>query len=910
MIDETLLTDPTRCPDCGTTLSAARDVCPDCGLPLTGPVAGRLWQVSVQAAETLRTRAGLVTALREQAMSAAPVGASPAPATSSSAAAAGFVPPVAARPRPEWSARRVQNLLLALGVALLGVAAVIFVAVSWERLGVGGRSAVMAGVTALAAAGAVGVHRRGLLSTAEWLSVLTVGLTVLDCYGARSADLAGLASVEGAVFWAAALAAVAVGAGLFAVLLPTRVLPLAAALAAQLPLPLLAGHLVDDVSHPAALVAALLAVQAVAGLGAAGAWPAGTRTHDARAVVGAGGGLAHLAATLAALVAAYAEAGSLVVGTALLLALAAVPALAGTVLARREPEGDGRVAACDVTAALLLVAATWAPLADRVPDRWLGPVLAVPVLLLLAVLPLVPRARRVAPGGLLLIAGLVPALSALGTVGGAVDRMLVVLRVPETAWSVSTRAAAVPADWSDVLALAATGAALLLGARVLRAAPLRVAALPVLATAGWLVAPAASATFPVQLGVLLGLAALLLAAGAQLDVRGWVWLGGTALGCGAVATTAAVAWSFSTPTATLVTLPAAAAALAVATVAARGAEQLRVWRVLLVLAALLLALTEAGAVARHDGAGWPAVWSLVLVLGTGVAVGVALLLSLRTAAADPFWAPLHTSAVVVAAAAAAAAAAAIADWRGAALADIGLVAATSAALLTLGSCAPLATPRPVRGAVQVVAIVVAAPALLLAALDAERLWVALLVVGATVAVVALTSVRPVLGWVAGLLLAASSWVRLALSDVDAPEAYTVPAAAALLALGLLRRRRDPAYGSWHAYGSGLSLALLPSLLRALTDSGDLRPLLLALAAAAVVGLGVRQRLQAPLVMGAAVLAVDALVQLAPYLVEAYQVVPRWITIGSIGLLLLVAGATYERRVRDLRRVGRHVARLG
>jgi hypothetical protein len=40
------------------------------------------------------------------------------------------------------------------------------------------------------------------------------------------------------------------------------------------------------------------------------------------------------------------------------------------------------------------------------------------------------------------------------------------------------------------------------------------------------------------------------------------------------------------------------------------------------------------------------------------------------------------------------------------------------------------------------------------------------------------------------------------------------------------------------------------------------------------------------------------------------VVPRWVTIGSLGLLLLVAGATYERRVRDLRRVGRHVARLG
>jgi hypothetical protein len=231
-------------------------------------------------------------------------------------------------------------------------------------------------------------------------------------------------------------------------------------------------------------------------------------------------------------------------------------------------------------------------------------------------------------------------------------------------------------------------------------------------------------------------------------------------------------------------------------------------------------------------------------------------------------------------------------------------------VLTVGSCAPLPTERPVRDTVQVVSGATAAPALLLSALDADRLWVALLAVGVAAAVVAVTTARPVLGWLAGALLAASSWVRLALSDVDAPEAYTVPAGAALLVLGYLRRRREPGYGSWQAYGSGLSLVLVPSLLRAVTDSGNARPLLLAVVAAGVVAAGAARRLQAPLLLGAAVLAVDALVQLAPYLVEAYQVVPRWVTIGSLGLLLLVAGATYERRVRDLRRVGRHVARLG
>jgi len=80
-------------------------------------------------------------------------------------------------------------------------------------------------------------------------------------------------------------------------------------------------------------------------------------------------------------------------------------------------------------------------------------------------------------------------------------------------------------------------------------------------------------------------------------------------------------------------------------------------------------------------------------------------------------------------------------------------------------------------------------------------------------------------------------------------------------------------------------------------------------AAAVLAAGVARRLQAPLVLGAAVLATDALVQLAPYLAAAYDAVPRWVTIGVLGLALLGAGATYEQRVRDLRRVGRRVAGL-
>ncbi len=211
-----------------------------------------------------------------------------------------------------------QNLLLALGVGLLAVAAIIFLAVSWGRLGVGGRSAVMAGVTALAGLAAVRTHRRGLVSTAEWLSLLTVMLAVLDCFGARSADLVGLGSTSADAYWAGALAVVATFAGVLNAVLPTRSLRLATAGLGLLPVPLLSVHVSSGVDPELALFAVGMTAQTVAALALVAVWPFGARTRDARVVVAVGGALSLVVASIAAGGAAYAEDGSLVVGTALL----------------------------------------------------------------------------------------------------------------------------------------------------------------------------------------------------------------------------------------------------------------------------------------------------------------------------------------------------------------------------------------------------------------------------------------------------------------------------------------------------------------------------------------------------------------------------------------------------------------
>jgi hypothetical protein len=134
--------------------------------------------------------------------------------------------------------------------------------------------------------------------------------------------------------------------------------------------------------------------------------------------------------------------------------------------------------------------------------------------------------------------------------------------------------------------------------------------------------------------------------------------------------------------------------------------------------------------------------------------------------------------------------------------------------------------------------------------------------------------------------------------VHAPEPYVVPIGLVALVLGWLRVRRQPATRSFPAYGPGLSLLLVPSLLAGLDDATPTRPLLLGGACLAVVLVGAGQRLRAPLVIGGVVLAIDALDLLGPYAAA----LPRWLTLGAAGVLLVAVGATYEQRRRDVARL--------
>ncbi|HMU36783.1 MAG TPA: hypothetical protein PKA04_08145, partial [Marmoricola sp.] len=130
------LIDPTLCPECRSILSGdAR--CPACGLQLQGPAAVELWQTMQRADQ-------LIDQLRLQAAAAPVPAATPARPTPTGTAP----PPPMRRPVKKPSAS-VPVILLTLGGLCVMVAAIVFVAVAWGSLGVGGRTAILGLVTLL-----------------------------------------------------------------------------------------------------------------------------------------------------------------------------------------------------------------------------------------------------------------------------------------------------------------------------------------------------------------------------------------------------------------------------------------------------------------------------------------------------------------------------------------------------------------------------------------------------------------------------------------------------------------------------------------------------------------------------------------------------------------------------------------
>jgi hypothetical protein len=736
-------------------------------------------------------------------------------------------------PPQEVSPGAAQNVLLILGGLLLTVAAVVFTVVSWGRLGIGGRAAVLAGFTALVMLAPVVLTRRRLTATAETVAGFAVALLLLDGYAARQVGFLGVDALDALHYTAGVCGLIALILVAYARVTRLRGPAPVAVVLAQPVLPLLTGE-----SSATWLVAMLVATAALDvalvryGRGA-------VRVTAALC----GGGVATLALLGGAVDAAESpSAGQALVRSAPLVALALLGAYVTWLLARPgRDEGETWAAVVTVGTALTLIAVPVAlaqPALDGPGTDWRPPVYlgaALAVVFAAAWLPW----RKVR------LAGIVT--------GGSVALLTTLTLLPRL---VATLAA--PLAWLDLLW---TGS-----------------------WRGQLWQPFET-TSPADVVVLGAVAAALLVAA----VRG---LGAGSVepevgGAGAGSVEPDVGGTGAGPVRPDVRgtgrRPAKAAAI--------GA---------LMSGALMVAV-----VPDAFAMGYPAALAVLVVLAVAPAVAATL-------GRAPWWA---VACALVAGSASLRAAAYAFGSEPATLIVLPILAVPAAAM------ALAARVKALRGwALGFAALFLGLEALAAGFSLGLRVMVAASVGFAVAGVLVLgMSLRAgwagrdgaiVLRYAGTVLLLLASWLRLGADEVTVVEAYTVPCSLVLLGLGWWRRRGAAAVSSWAAYGAGLSFTMAPSLVAVYADTEWRRSLALGVLALAVLFAGVRNRLQAPTVIGAVVLAGVVVRELAPYVSEMFLAVPRWVPIAVGGLLLVVVGATYEARMRDLRRLRDNLAAMG
>ncbi|ULR49364.1 SCO7613 C-terminal domain-containing membrane protein [Streptomyces deccanensis] len=775
--------------------------------------------------------------------------------------------------RPEASAPRVQNVLLVLGGVLLTVAAIAFTLVSWGHLGIAGRALVLGAVTVAALGAPVLLLRRGLRSTAEAVAGLGLALTVLDAYALHEVAFTGADGTGYAAVAAAVLATVWTAYGLGLAALPTGVagsgstaprtalgLPLPLALvAAQLPL-LLWSFAVDASVET---VTAVLLVTAAADTAIALRAP--LKPVRIVAVVGACGWGAW--GVLAAGWLSWAAAGpSAAARAAALLALAAAIALTTAWLAPKPALALGTA----LTSGLVAVAGLGGLARAVLPEVWTVPAhLLCGIALLTAVRAQAPEPVR---RGLVHASAVVQGFALATTVPAVAIALLGPVGLLERIWSgpPSDARAAVTFDapWPPntatvPLVLAAVAGVLALTGRT---TPWRTPALvgaSVLAWATVLVLPAVLelpyAAGLVTQGVLL--VATLAFAGLARSAAPEQPQPSTVPTESVASTASTVSDGLRSP------LPLAGTLLALVTSVSLVLHSLATEPATLIALATSTVLFAAAAW-RTDLGALAAPASLVHATALSCAIG-----------ASVGWQPQHTALLVL---------------------TVPAIAALVAARL---ADSPMTIPVEATGA---------AAGLLAIALSATHPPLLALTLALCGVIVTGRAVRPDrrhLTYLAAALFVTASWVRLAVWEVGSPEAYTLPVTLPALLVGHLRRRGDRTASSWTAYGPGLAVTLVPSLVAAWADTHWLRPLLLGSAALAVTLLGARHRLQAPLLLGGATLALVALHELAPYIAQVVDALPRWVPPALAGLALLAAGATYEQRLRDARRVREALGKL-
>jgi hypothetical protein len=247
-------------------------------------------------------------------------------------------------------------------------------------------------------------------------------------------------------------------------------------------------------------------------------------------------------------------------------------------------------------------------------------------------------------------------------------------------------------------------------------------------------------------------------------------------------------------------------------------------------------------------------------------------------------------------------------WAAAIAAEVAVVGATGVVLL-MSRRTESARPNWLSAVAPVTAVAAAlASAISTATLPAfEMVAFTVTVAGVVVTtVVSDVAVRWVSLGVAPLAFSVGWSAILSDGGVDVAEAYSLPIGVAWCAAGLVALRRSPVLRTWPTLGPGLVVASLPTVGQLSGgDPGLTRMLLLLVVGAAVAVAAGYVGYQAPLVLGVGAAIFAAFTQVAPWAAG----LPRWLSLGAVGVALLVAGARFESVRAGARRATQRISHL-
>jgi hypothetical protein len=324
-------------------------------------------------------------------------------------------------PRPEVHPITLRNLLLVLGASLLGLAAIVFVAVAWPRLDDTGRGAVLGGVT-LVVGGLSAVLASRLRATAEALAAVLVVLLLVDWHALDRVGVDG--DLDPLAWWAMGMAV----AGSLSIAIARTLHLQVGRVAGSVLVALAVVPAVVLIDEPvvAAIVLAGVASTTVATAAALWRWPAWRPTSVA---VLASAGMLETAGAVA-VVAAVAEHGPGWPAALALLAVVMPVAVVRATWPASQPAVLGDVEVAVTTTGAL--AALALGLAGSLTGGWLAAsVAAVAGLVLAAARPAAPWARL----GVASSALGVLTLAALGPLLAAVEAAVSPLVLLQDPWS-------------------------------------------------------------------------------------------------------------------------------------------------------------------------------------------------------------------------------------------------------------------------------------------------------------------------------------------------------------------------------------------------------------------------------------------------------------------------------------------